>query len=105
MQGTVHLGGSLFIAYQGGQRAIHVGDVFTIIQNDGTDPVVGTFLNSPEGAIVSQGAIPLRISYHGGDGNDVTLTAVSQTTFAVAAGAGGCRSSTFTMPTAASCGA
>ena len=89
VHGTVQVGGSIFVQYQVGQHPIHVGDVFTIIQNDGTDPVGGTFLNSPEGAIVQQGAIPLRISYHGGDGNDVTLTAVSQTTFAVAAGAGG----------------
>ena len=51
------------------------GFSFVIIENDGTDPVVGTFNNLPEGAIiVLNNTVPLRISYAGGDGNDVTLT-------------------------------
>jgi autotransporter-associated beta strand protein len=89
VHGTVQLGGTLFINFNNSSSPVHTGDVFTLIQNDGTDPVAGTFQNIPEGTIVTQGPIPLRISYHGGDGNDVTVSAVVQTGFAVGAGAGG----------------
>src|SRR5207249_4366490 len=49
---------------------------FIIIQNAGTDAVVGTFAGLPEGATISTSRGNLRISYKGGDGNDVVLTAV-----------------------------
>lgn len=42
-----------------------------LIQNTSSQPVIGTFNGLPEGAIVSN---HWRISYHGGDGNDVTVT-------------------------------
>jgi autotransporter-associated beta strand protein len=51
------------------------GDVFTIIANDGSDAVAGTFGGLPEGATITFNGVPLRISYRGGTGNDVTLTA------------------------------
>ena len=51
------------------------GDAFTFIVNDGTDPVIGTFAGLPEGATVTFNGAPLRISYVGGTGNDVTLSA------------------------------
>ena len=49
-----------------------------IVRNDGTEPIGGTFLNIPEGtSVLSQsGTMRFRISYHGGDGNDITLTRV-----------------------------
>ncbi len=52
-----------------------------IIRNDGTDSVSGTFLNAPEGAFVlsQSGTMRFRISYNGGDGNDITLTRVRLT--------------------------
>jgi autotransporter-associated beta strand protein/T5SS/PEP-CTERM-associated repeat protein len=56
-----------------------LGDVFKIIDNDGSDPVIGTFLNLSEGALLTNGAVVVRISYAGGDGNDVTLTSVTAT--------------------------
>jgi autotransporter-associated beta strand protein len=49
------------------------GDEVTIIDNDGTDPVVGTFGSLPEGALFAFGNATIRISYQGGDGNDVIL--------------------------------
>jgi len=59
-----------------------IGDTFTILRNDGTDPIVGTFLNAPEGATF---AGPLntafRITYTGGDGNDVVITRVARANF------------------------
>ena len=53
------------------------GDSFTIMKNDGSDAVVGTFLTLPEGATFVTGGITFAISYRGGDGNDVTLTSIS----------------------------
>jgi autotransporter-associated beta strand protein len=53
------------------------GDVLTLINNDGTDPVIGAFLNLPEGRTLTVGARTLRLSYVGGDGNDVVLTDVT----------------------------
>jgi autotransporter-associated beta strand protein len=47
--------------------------VFTIIDNDGTDPIVGTFNGLAEGASLTISGKPFVISYVGGDGNDVTL--------------------------------
>jgi len=52
-------------------------DVFTIISNDGTDPIVGTFAGLSEGATITFNGVPLRISYVGGTGNDVTLTSLA----------------------------
>jgi autotransporter-associated beta strand protein len=59
-----------------------IGDSFTILKNDGTDAVNGTFLNAPEGAIFG-GALntAFRITYHGGDGNDVVITAINRAAF------------------------
>lgn len=59
-----------------------IGDSFTILRNDGTDAIVGTFLNAPEGSVF---AGPLntafRITYVGGDGNDVVITRVARAGF------------------------
>lgn len=50
------------------------GSVFTVIANDSTDPVIGYFAGQPEGSAVEVGGLKYRVSYVGGDGNDVTLT-------------------------------
>jgi hypothetical protein len=50
-------------------------DPFVIINNQTTAPVSGTFLGIPDGAIVNNPHWQsFRVSYTGGDGNDVTLT-------------------------------
>ncbi len=53
--------------------------VFVIIANDGDgdtgDAVAGTFAGLPDGGWVQSGSQLYKISYHGGDGNDVTLMA------------------------------
>jgi autotransporter-associated beta strand protein len=51
-----------------------LGTSFKILDNDGTDAVNGIFNNRPEGSLHTNGATIFRISYQGGDGNDVTLT-------------------------------
>jgi len=50
------------------------GQVFTIVEKTSPGPVTGAFLG-PEGTITTLNGMPFRISYVGGDGNDVTLTA------------------------------
>jgi len=53
--------------------------VFTIIENDGTNAVTGTFFGLPEGAVIDKGAAQLLLSYQGGpNSNNVTLTALAQ---------------------------
>lgn len=72
--GTVAITGNLVLA---GAYAPAVGDVFQIITNDGADAVTGTFVGLAEGATVAFNGASLRISYVGGTGNDVTLTAIA----------------------------
>ncbi len=74
VNGTVSLGGSqlqLAITFPSTSRA-----QFVIINNDGSDPVSGTFAGLPEGSIVTGAGRQWRLSYHGGTGNDVTLTQI-----------------------------
>ena len=71
--GTVTLGGTLSLV---GDAAI-VGENYTIIENNDSGAVVGTFNGLPEGASVVQGGTVFSISYVGGDGNDVVLSADS----------------------------
>ena len=52
------------------------GDSFLIVNNDGSDPVSGTFNGLAEGGLLVVGADVFQISYTGGDGNDVVLTRV-----------------------------
>jgi autotransporter-associated beta strand protein/VCBS repeat-containing protein len=66
--GTVSIAGSSLNA-TGAPSA----STYTIIANDGTDPVVGTFNGLPEGAAVVVGSTTFHITYVGGTGNDVVL--------------------------------
>jgi hypothetical protein len=50
------------------------GTSLVIIDNDGADAVAGTFTGLAEGAIFQASGNTFRISYTGGDGNDVVLT-------------------------------
>jgi hypothetical protein len=58
------------------------GLTFVIIDNNGSDPIGGTFSGLGEGAILQnvEGTKSFRISYHGGDGNDVVLSLLVQPT-------------------------
>lgn len=54
------------------------GQKYVIISNDGTDAVTGTFKGLAEGATFAAGnGGQFRISYVGGDGNDVELTVLT----------------------------
>jgi fibronectin-binding autotransporter adhesin len=73
--GTVSLGNSNLNLEYYINSSWQTGDVFTIIENDGADPVVGTFAGFPEGTIFNPGYPnrKLQMSYVGGDGNDVVI--------------------------------
>jgi autotransporter-associated beta strand protein len=72
VSGTVNLGGSTLNASLGFTPALDA--LFTLIANDGSDAVLGTFKDLPEGASLTLGTDVFRVSYKGGDGNDVVLT-------------------------------
>jgi hypothetical protein len=75
VNGSVSVGGSLIVDILSGGPA--AGQTLTLIDNDGSDPVAGTFTGMPEGATFAVGTSVFAISYHGGTGNDVVLTALS----------------------------
>jgi len=49
------------------------GDRFTIIDNDGADPVTGTFAGLPAGAAITADGLEFTVTYSGDSGNDVVL--------------------------------
>ena len=73
VSGTVNLtGGSLTTSLYDNYKP-SVGEAYTIIKNDGSDGVTGTFANLPEGATFTVGGNVFQVTYKGGDGNDVVL--------------------------------
>ena len=74
--GTVNLGSSTLNIALGYNPTY--GTAFTLVENDGTDAVTGTFNGLAEGAKIDIGVTKLQISYIGGDGNDVVLTTISK---------------------------
>ena len=66
-----------------------IGQTFTLVNNDGTTPTdhTGSFAGLPEGAVIENflgSDLNAVVSYHGGDGNDITLKVVSPNTPPVA---------------------
>jgi autotransporter-associated beta strand protein len=74
VNGTVSLNTGVALTLSG-SYVPHKGDVFTLIDNDGTvDPVTSNFAGLPEGTNILFNGVNSKISYIGGDGNNVTLT-------------------------------
>ena len=67
--GDVNLNGAT-LDHSGGPDA---GNTCVVIDNQGTNPVSGTFAGLPNGALVTTGGLVGVIRYDGGDGNDVVL--------------------------------
>lgn len=74
--GTVTLAGTLSLALIGGYVP-PIGTSFTLVENDSTDAVVGTFAGLAQGTTFAAGGQYFTISYTGGTGNDVVLTAAA----------------------------
>lgn len=72
LQSTARLEVSLFDGW-----SIKKDDKFTVIDNRSQRPVDGTFQGLAEGTQFTVGEAVFSISYVGGDGNDVVLTAVN----------------------------
>lgn len=51
-----------------------LGQNYTIVNNDGSDAVVGTFVDMADDSSFTQNGVTYSINYNGGDGNDVVLT-------------------------------
>jgi len=76
--GTVTLAPSTDVTLSLGAFSPTVGQAFVLINNDGADPVNGTFIGKPDGTIITLGGVyQFRLDYDGGTGNDVTLTCTS----------------------------
>lgn len=75
--GLVTLNGTLTINAIG--APFPLGRTYILIENDGVEAIIGTFTGLPEGTIFEAGGQLFRISYVGGTGNDVVLTAVAAT--------------------------
>jgi fibronectin-binding autotransporter adhesin len=71
VHGTVNLAGITLNPVLGYASA--VGDQYTIINNDGSDAVTGSFTGLPQGKKLYIGQELFQISYTGGSGNDVVL--------------------------------
>ena len=72
--GSVTAGGNLNVSLG---YTPTIGDTYMIIKNDGTDAVSGTFSGLSEGGQLTVGGYLFQISYVGGTGNDVVLTALT----------------------------
>lgn len=69
--------GAQFVFLPKGNQTLTIGTVFTVINNTATTPISGVFANLPDGSrLRAGGGNKLRVSYEGGDGNDLTLTVV-----------------------------
>jgi autotransporter-associated beta strand protein len=77
VNGAVILGGAVLDVSLLDGFTPAVGTLFTIIVNDGGDAVAGTFAGLAEGATFQSNEAWYSISYVGGDGNDVVLTAAA----------------------------
>ncbi len=74
--GTVNLGGATLSVDAAGFMPT-AGEVYTLIENDGADAVVGSFAGLPNGSPLAIGSRQYRIYYTGGSGNDVILAPVN----------------------------
>jgi uncharacterized repeat protein (TIGR02543 family) len=76
--GTVTLGSANLNVMVSNAYTPTPGQTFTIVNNDGNDPVTGTFAGLAENDVFYSGTTSFRISYAGGsNNNDVVLTTVA----------------------------
>jgi parallel beta-helix repeat protein len=71
INGSVTLGGATLLV--SGTHVAANGQSFTLISNDDTDAVGGTFAGLPEDAVITLNGVPLTVTYIGGSNNDVVL--------------------------------
>ncbi|MEU6225493.1 autotransporter [Streptomyces sp. NPDC047042] len=84
--GAVRLAGAVDLSSAG--TASHPARTITVVDNTGRGRTTGTFSGLKEGAALKLADTTYRISYRGGDGNDVVLKAVTKSGAAQTAGSG-----------------
>lgn len=57
-----------------GHSTLPVGTVFTVIHNVAPGKITGAFGNLPDGSTFTSNGNTYKVNYHGGTGNDLTLT-------------------------------
>jgi phospholipase C len=72
VKGSLQLGGPLTLSFAG-MQTMPAGTSITIIDNQGSNLVFGTFADLPQGATITNAGSVFVIDYMGGDGNDVVL--------------------------------
>jgi len=91
---TLHVVGTVDLGDAGVAVAlprVAPGTQLVVIDNDETDPIIGTFAGLPEGALIRPeyyDDLLFRISYVGGSGNDVTLRAFATASIPLTNGTG-----------------
>jgi len=83
LAGSVSLADAILNLSTTGNFAAYGGSQYMIINNEGPDAIDGTFVdmlgqNLPEGSILNVGQGQFALTYVGGNGNDVVLTAVPE---------------------------
>ncbi len=73
--GTIDVTGSTLALYVNGP--LTVGTAFTLVSNDGTDPVIGQFAGGTTIAATNDPRYSFTLNYAGGDGNDIVATLTS----------------------------
>jgi len=73
----VDLNGAVFSGIAVGHAVLPPGTTFIAIKNTSSDPIIGTFNNLPDDGRITIGSNTFQANYEGGDGNDLTLTVVS----------------------------
>ncbi|WP_218934356.1 beta strand repeat-containing protein [Rosistilla ulvae] len=83
VQGSVTIGTGVVLDLEDlGSTEANPRDVYTIIDNDGSDAIVGRFVDTSNvvlengDTVTAAGGLRYRIDYNGGDGNDVVLTGI-----------------------------
>lgn len=65
--------GAQFAFVDLGSGILFAGTVFMVINNTAANPIEGTFSDLPENSTFTSNGNTYQVSYHGGDGNDLTL--------------------------------
>lgn len=77
VSGTVNIGGNLQVSMANGCKP-QKGQTLPIINNNGSQPVTGTFTGQPQGSTITTDGYTYIVSYDGGsNGNSVVLTVKS----------------------------
>ncbi|MBN9348414.1 MAG: autotransporter-associated beta strand repeat-containing protein [Devosia sp.] len=97
--GTVTLAGGLTVTLLNGFTPTD-GSSFTIIDNDGSDAVSGTFAGLGEGAFFTVEGAHYAITYSGGTGNDVVVTSINDAPTAADSTVGTLEDTTYVFATA-----